>query len=125
MRVARYYSWNESKKEGTQEKEKEQVRNKEKVDSDRLTRSMTKKGVKFSECNFVKQQNSKEFWESRKKEEELKEKDIVMKYNFVEVVEEDEYLSHLVSYLVCFMRTQNITSFGLFYKKCGFYLEGV
>jgi len=38
--------------------------------------------------------------------------------------EDDENMFHLVSYW-WFMRTQYITSIGLFYKNRGFYLEGV
>jgi len=35
--------------------------------------------------------------------------------------EENEYMSHLVPFLIGFRRTQCITSIGLFYKDMGFW----
>ena len=57
---------------------------------------MTKKGVKFAEHYFIKQEKNRKFKEDRKYEEDLKEDDLRMKYNYVEVKEEDEYLSSVL-----------------------------
>ena len=62
---------------------KEIGREKEKVDSDILTRSMMKKGVTFAENYFIKQEKDRKY-------------DVMMKYNYVEVKEEDEYLSSVL-----------------------------
>ena len=83
MRVAKYYGWEEDKKEENKQIRKEIGREQEKVDSDILTRSMMKKGVTFAENYLIKEEKDRKY-------------DVMMKYNYVEVKEEDEYLSSVL-----------------------------